>query len=697
MNPQQKNQHLVVEKLNSSGLTLDDAIKLRMRGLTPQQTASLNPSFKPLHALQLNYLGPDGKPLSDMPKGAPFFRLRYLESPANFDTDAKLPRYVQPPNTAPAAYFPQNQPAWSDLAGTVDEPLILCEGELKAAKAVREGFPTIGLGGVWAWRAHRQGLEWLPSLELVKWHRRNVYLTFDSDYRENEQVCKALKALADELHYRGAFVHLVSLPNIDGLEKVGLDDFLVHAGAHGVEQLKKLLHEAEPLGLTRSLWALNSRYVVVRNPGMVLETDTLHKLPLSQMAALESVKSAFEGKLLKDGTVAHERTAAGAAWLQWPLRNEAAQLVYEPGKPQRTEEGGYNLWTGWGAEPRKGDVTLFLKLVDHLFSGAEPGAKEWFLRWCAYPIQFPGQKLTTAVVLHGVKHGTGKSLLGYTLATVYGKNAGEISQLELHGSFNEWAECKQLIIGDDVTGTEQRQHADQLKKLITQREVRINTKYVPSFTLLDRCNYFFTANHPDAFVLEDDDRRFFIHEIVSDALPPSFFHKYDAWLWKTSADKVPNESAVAALHYYLRTLKLGDWHPNDRAMMTAAKARMIRGVRSDLAGWVRNMLEQPEQHLRVGGVAIGKDLFTTAELLGLYDGEGKTKVTANGMARELARAGIHQANNGQPVGSKEGAHRYFVLRNPEKWLTAKPAQLTEHLNGWLASCAEAAKPRKKKY
>ena len=58
-------------------------------------------------------------------------------------------------------------------------------------------------------------------------------------------------------------------------------------------------------------------------------------------------------------------------------------------------------------------------------------------------------------------------------------------------------------MGDDVTGSDKRADADFLKKLITQKELRVNVKYLPAYTVKDCINYFFTANHPDSFFLED--------------------------------------------------------------------------------------------------------------------------------------------------------------------------------------------------
>lgn len=668
-------------KLASSGLDLSDAKKLHMSFLGPISTNKLHPSFKPLSALKIDYLDVERKPLADWHAAPPFYRLRYLESGTGFDAISakKEVRYTQRPNTAPVAYYPSNCD-WAKIAKNVDVPIIITEGELKAAKACKEGFPTIGLGGVYNWRSAKLGLNWLPSLEQVIWPERNVYICFDSDYKTNVMVCGALKELAEELQRRGSFAHIVTLPDLDGLDKVGLDDFLVHAGVDANDQFADLLRLAEPLGMARLLFKFNDKYVYCDNPGLIVNQETSQKIsPSAFKDHLESVANYQERKLKVDGTVVMQTVSGAAAWLKWPLRKRVDKITYEPGAGRfvhnnKVNQVMLNTWPGWGCEAKEGDVQPFLDLLDHIFTGAEPEALQWFLRWCAYPIQYPGTKLFSSTVIHGIRHGTGKSLIGYTLGRIYGKNFTEISQMDLHNGFNEWAESKQLAMGDDVTGSNKRADADFLKKLITQRELRVNAKFIPSYTVPDCLNYFFTANHPDSFFLEDDDRRMFVLEVHVGPLAEEFYMEYNLWL---------DTGGAEAIFHYLLNLDLGDFNPAAPAFKTAAKERMISNVQSDLAGWVRSLQSVPDHVLKVGEIVVDKDLFTSKELLQFYDPTGKTGTTANGLGRELARAGIRQVVNGKPVRLGDGSQaRYYAVRNMDTWLVAGSQEVAGHLNAW---------------
>lgn len=679
---------LADEKLKSSGLTRKDAEELGISFLTRKETISLG-KFKELKSLKLEYFGVDGKPISDWPKGKPFFRVRYLEEPQGLDAiTKKQPRYAQVEGTAPVAYLPRNV-NWAALATDTVKPIIITEGEFKAAKASKEGFHCIGLGGVYNWRALKSGLSWLPSLDPISWVRRNVYLCFDSDIRTNTMVQTALKELANELQNRGAMVFFTSLPELKEVKKVGIDDFFVHAGPTANDQFAGILHVSEPLGLTNHLWELNERYLYIRDPGLVYNTVSHAKVsPSAFKEHAESTKTAYEGTPKGDG-VEYAAVTASVAWLKWPFRGEAAKLTYAPGQPQRMDGGEFNIWQGWGVEPKKGDVTPFLELLAHLFQGADAGALEWFLKWCAYPIQHPGTKLYTASVIWGIEQGTGKSFVGYILGKIYGRNFTEINQMDLHNNFNEWAECKQLVLGDDVTGSDRRAESDFLKKLITQREIRINAKYVPTYVIPDCVNYLFTANQPDAFFMEDNDRRYFVHEVTAQPLSEEFYLELELWR---------DTDGPAALFHYMMNLDVSDFNPAAPAMKTRAKDRMTQSTQSDLASWVRMLKASPSQVLRVGEIEIPKDLYTSKELLELYDPEKRTGTTSNGLGRELSRAGIRQIADGVPVRLADGnLARLYAVRHADKWLAQKTSvAAVKHLAEWFTKLQDVDDTTKKK-
>lgn len=145
-------------------------------------------------------------------------------------------KYESPKGKPVQVYIPQKvRPYLED--GALE--LLLTEGAKKALKATQDGFPTLGLSGVWGWKRKAESAL-LPTLERVHWQGRRVVIAFDSDIASNENVLKAEKWLCHHLAKRGATVKVIRLP-ADGDAKVGLDDFLVK---HGAGKLRELLDQA---------------------------------------------------------------------------------------------------------------------------------------------------------------------------------------------------------------------------------------------------------------------------------------------------------------------------------------------------------------------------------------------------------------------------------------------------------------------
>jgi hypothetical protein len=330
------------------------------------------------------------------------------------------------------------------------------------------------------------------------------------------------------------------------------------------------------------------------------------------------------------------------------------------------------MWKGWGCEPKEGSVQAWHDLLGFLFDGA-PKERAWFEKWCAYPIQNPGAKLYASAVLWGPETGTGKSLIGYTLGRIYGDNFAEIGNADLHASFNEWAVGKQFVLGDEITGSDRRNEADKLKQLITQQKLRINTKFLPTYEVLDCLNYYFTSNHPDAFFIDDQDRRFFIHRVPHIRKERVFYRNYMVWL---------NNGGAPALFHYLLNLDLGDFEAAAPAPVTNSKLEMVDHSRSDIASFVANLTSNCESELlrlqMLMSLPETPDLVLNQHIRHLYDAAGSTRVTANGLGRELSR---HRYKTIGPVPTKTfGTQRFYVMRNADKWLQATPAEIRDYID-----------------
>lgn len=669
----------ILAKLKESLLGRDDAAALMIGPADLQELAAAG--FPAKAALELPYFRANGKPSG-------FKRWRYLENTLNgFDalTNKKPLRYVQPPDTVQEVYMPPTED-WVRIQQDPTITIAITEGELKAACCTKWSYPCLGLGGVYSFKSTKKRLPLLPIFYEFKWVGRTVLVIYDSDAHQNPMVVAARNELCRELLMLGALPLVVDLTASEDGHKRGLDDVALQ---DGVEAMQEMFDAAEPFATSAALHELNAEVAYVRDPGLVVVLESGLK-----MRASDFTGHAYSNRHYhiitydKDGNEKQLEKKAATAWLEWPRRFELGSVVYEPGAEKITPNQDFNIWPGWGCEPKRGSVAPWKALLEHLF-GKEEAERSWFERWCALPLQQPGAKMYTAAVLWGVRTGTGKSLVGNTLGKIYGKNYTLIGDAQLQDSRNEWAQNKQFVMGDDVTGQDQRKHADRLKAMITQDRMRIDPKYVPSFSIRDCINYLFTSNHPDAFFLEDDDRRNFVHECAAAPMPREVYRDYAKWL---------DNGGAEALFYYLLRLDLKGMEPQDRAPDTASRKLMIEDGLSDVGRWVRKLRDDPEHALRLGDAKLAGDLWSSQDLLRLYDPELRGRTTAGGMGRELKRAGLRYVYGGMPIHTAVGQTRLFAVRNAAIWESAKGPAIIAHYDATRSGKPSAtAKPPAKKF
>lgn len=156
--------------------------------------------------------------------------------------DGKPVKYLQPSGSGNRVYFP---PGVHKLIADGCSELLVTEGEKKSLCASQNGFPCLGLTGVNAW-CQRNTTSLIPDLSAIEWRDRTVFIVFDSDSAQNENVRTAESLLAASLQAQGAKVKVARLPAGEGGVKVGLDDFIVAQGASAFRQLLDKAGDPDP-------------------------------------------------------------------------------------------------------------------------------------------------------------------------------------------------------------------------------------------------------------------------------------------------------------------------------------------------------------------------------------------------------------------------------------------------------------------
>ena len=607
---------------------------MRLRACTEEEAKSLN--IQPYwYGFKIPYFTVAGTERKDK-----FFRYRLdTARPRTKGWASVAPspqKYVQPIGSGSAAYFAPTLTGvkWLSLVKSVDQPICITEGELKAACMCRFGVPTIGLGGVYNWRtADMQPKELLPELEEFVWEGRCVVIMYDSDIESKPQVRYAAASLSNVLTARGAIVRLTHPPfNVDTKKKTGVDDWLydLPEGEDRKDSLLKLVSSAPQVENNAALHALNLEVARVREAKNYVQISTGMRMTARELAT----ETEYGGRTYCTTNYSGEKgkpVSVVKTWLTWGHCRELRSYAYEPGKPLITDDAYYNTWTGLGVKPCKGDIKPFLWLIERLVSDIK--ARTWFTCWLAAPLQNLGLKLQNGVVLWDLG-GTGKTLLADTMEKIYGQaNFGRVSSADFGHRFNAGVEGKQFVVGDETSTSEKKRASEAIKKMITSKRVVIEHKGVDVYTVNDHANFLFFTNFPNAYYVADQDRRLFIYQVMAPEMTPKESADYAKWL--------EGDGPSAALDY-LQQLDISSFSAYERPPETTAKLDAIRYSYNDVRLWIEEAKEDP-----TGFFGEGHYLHTVRQLVSKFKSSNdNVKVTEQWMGVELAHAGCKLAAGG---------------------------------------------------
>ena len=199
--------------LRRSGLTDDTITLMACNGIRPKEL----PLNGAVSAYQLPYFNLDGSVNC-------FSRLKFV--PEVLNANGKKIKYWQEKGSAPHLYLPPRVD-WRRMAQDTAVPLIVTEGEKKAAAGCQAGLRVLGIGGAWNWTSTLDNGDklTLPMLDEFQWTGRPVGICPDSDAWHDDKtgwnIRQAFFALAKALQQRGAIVRFVVLPDLHGV-KAGL-------------------------------------------------------------------------------------------------------------------------------------------------------------------------------------------------------------------------------------------------------------------------------------------------------------------------------------------------------------------------------------------------------------------------------------------------------------------------------------------
>jgi len=305
---------------------------------------------------------------------------------------------------------------------------------------------------------------------------------------------------------------------------------------------------------------------------------------LDNLTLLRGTETVWDGigqQVMSLGAVRADYTAElTGKWQEHGQRKtiEARNLVFDPTQ-QADPVSHVNIFLGWPLKPQYKPelITPILALLASLCDAEDRADEhmEWILRWLAYPLQHPGAKMQTALLMFGEKQGTGKSLFFEgVMLPIFGDYGTVASQHQLDSSFTSWRSKKLFVLFEEVLSRDDKySHNGTLKYMITGKTMNINEKNLPARDERNHMNSVFLSNEPQPIPIELEDRRFMVIEAR---------RKQDPAFYNQVKDAIA-AGAIEAFYHFLLTLPLDDFNEHTKPPMTLAKERVIE---FGLAGWM---------------------------------------------------------------------------------------------------------------
>lgn len=286
-------------------------------------------------------------------------------------------------------------------------------------------------------------------------------------------------------------------------------------------------------------------------------------------------------------------------WQESEHRRMAQDVVFDP--TERCCPLMLNLYDGFHVEPDIRGAAGCLRIRQHLGLLCNEREDEYLflLKWIAYPLQYPGAKMATAVVMFGAE-GPGKSLLWeQVVRRIYGDYGTTIGQAQLESQFTGWQSRKLFALAEEVVSREEMRHyKGVLKHLVTGETLQINEKNMPVREERNHLNFVFLSNSTVPLALDDGDRRYLV--LYVDRVPPADY-------FVRLVEEIEG-GGIEAFYHYLMTLDLTGFGPHTRPPLNEEKQGLIDGSLAAPRYFVRRWLAG-ETEFPVTGAVTQDDLW----------------------------------------------------------------------------------------
>ncbi len=263
-------------------------------------------------------------------------------------------------------------------------------------------------------------------------------------------------------------------------------------------------------------------------------------------------------------------------WKEHEHRHEKL-IVFKPAGATGPHE--FNLWRGFGVEPRVGwqKQRHLLRHIREVICRRDKQKFKYLIRYLAWAVQHPDRHAGVVIVLKSRKQGTGKSTLGKVMLDIFGPHGALIDDKErLLGRFTDWLENVCFVVAEEILWAGDHKAADKLKSVITGDTIQIERKFGSCRQVPNRLKVIATTNHDHAVAAGVRDRRNVVYDVSDERVGDK------AWFDGLYRDLAAG--GTSEFLHFLQRVRLGDWHPR-QILKTAETIEQQRMSGDSVSQW----------------------------------------------------------------------------------------------------------------
>ncbi|GAQ83075.1 hypothetical protein KFL_001340300 [Klebsormidium nitens] len=270
-------------------------------------------------------------------------------------------------------------------------------------------------------------------------------------------------------------------------------------------------------------------------------------------------------KVDKNGIEYTEKEAFVKLWFADTQIRTYKKLVFCP-PPTPVPADCFNTYNGMQAEKAEADVSCgsiepFLRHAAVLCNNV-PQHTEYFLKYLAHIVQFPGKLSNVAIVLKSIVEGVGKNtFLDFFMKLVLGEELSYESANPVRDLFSRFSQRRKerlMIVINETSGKDTHAFSEQIKDMITSTTYNHEEKGIRPIKMNNYARLIFTTNNDVPVKIGQHDRRFVVFEASNELVG-------NAEYFRNFAQYAADPNNALAVYEYLKSLDLSTIHlENDR-------------------------------------------------------------------------------------------------------------------------------------